>query len=45
LIYCFYYIFIFTFLLLTLSIGAAAVAIGNLISDLLYAALDPRIRL
>jgi peptide/nickel transport system permease protein len=28
-----------------LSIGAAAVAIGNLISDLLYAALDPRIRL
>ena len=25
--------------------GTAAVAIGNLISDLLYAALDPRIRL
>jgi peptide/nickel transport system permease protein len=28
-----------------LSIGAAAVAIGNLISDLLYAVLDPRVRL
>jgi peptide/nickel transport system permease protein len=28
-----------------LSIGALAVAIGNLISDLLYAFLDPRVRL
>lgn len=28
-----------------LTIGAAAVAVGNLISDLLYAILDPRVRL
>ena len=28
-----------------LTIGAAAVAIGNLISDVLYAVLDPRVRL
>jgi ABC-type dipeptide/oligopeptide/nickel transport system permease component len=28
-----------------LTLGALAVAIGNLISDLLYAALDPRVRL
>ena len=28
-----------------LTIGAAAVAIGNLISDVLYAFLDPRVRL
>jgi peptide/nickel transport system permease protein len=28
-----------------LTLGAFAVAIGNLISDLLYAALDPRVRL
>ena len=28
-----------------LTIGAVAVSIGNLISDLLYAILDPRVRL
>ena len=28
-----------------LTVGASAVAIGNLISDLLYAVLDPRVRL
>jgi peptide/nickel transport system permease protein len=32
-------------LMAVLTVGAVAVSVGNLISDLLYAILDPRVRL